>query len=102
MKGYLNLVVVADPRQPETLQHIDLICKRIKGREEKKCYSLGKWKDKEMDRKQQPRWLSFFCFILYNCIDWDFYPRFPEVGKEVKTAAGGKQDRINLVRSSQR
>lgn len=25
--SYLNLVIVADARKPETLQHIDLICK---------------------------------------------------------------------------
>lgn len=43
---HLNLVVVADPRQPEALQHIDLVCSRNTGREggeaEKKRHSFSR------------------------------------------------------------
>lgn len=76
MMGYLNLVVVADPRQPETLQHIDLICKRIKGREEREVKKRSvilcviHWVNEKIKRwtENSNQDDSAFCFILQNCI----------------------------------
>lgn len=44
-KSYLDLIVVADTRQPETLQHIDLICKEKRWRENKKVKNRRRWRE---------------------------------------------------------
>lgn len=68
MKGYLNLVVVADPRQPETLQHIDLICKRIKGREERevKKRSVIHWVNEKIKRWTENSNQNDSSFLFYS------------------------------------
>lgn len=68
MKGYLNLVVVADPRQPETLQHIDLICKRIKGREERevKKRSVIHWVNEKIKRWTENSNQNDSAFLFYS------------------------------------